>query len=86
MKLIKIHLATCGHCIALWQALEGFDRCEIEEIEVSDRIIQGQMIKKYDLIDVPTLLFVDDNWEIVERLHWLITREQIDSVMDELEK
>ena len=84
MKLVKIYLASCGHCVALWQALEWFSICPVEEIEVSDRIVQWEMIRKYELVDIPTLLFIDANWNVVWRLEWLITRSEIDKEMEKM--
>lgn len=67
--------------MALGRVLPDFaNDYEIEEIEMSDRLFQMEMIKKYNLVNVPTLLF-EKKWEIVDRLDWDITKEQIEEVL-----
>lgn len=81
IRLIKLYMNWCSPCMALSRVLPDFENdYEIEEIEMSDRLFQMEMIQKYNLINVPTLLFEKDG-EIVDRLDWDISKEQIEEVL-----
>ena len=81
MKLIKLYMNWCTPCMALSRVLVDFTWYEIEEIEMTDRLFQMEMIKKYNLVNVPTLIFEKD-WEEVARLDWEITKEEVEEILE----
>lgn len=69
-------------CKTLKKNLEGFTRVPIEEIDCDEN---PDMAQKYNVRNVPTLIYLDDKEEIVDRTVGLQTIDQINEIIDKHE-
>ena len=64
MKILKFGSKTCGPCMAMSNNLKklkiDYVNCEVDESE--------DLIDKYDITSIPTLIAIDDEDEEVDRL------------------
>lgn len=77
MKLIKAYATWCQPCKGLTNLLNSIDHPLVEKMEELDIDVQIHRAMKYGIRSVPTLLLVDENDEIVERLVGLHDRDKI---------
>jgi len=87
MLIKKFFITGCTPCIAVTKVLEelkseGFKLPEIKETDMSSPKIQWECIEKYNLVNVPTLIFYEDNGEEKGRLEWFISKEQIVDMLE----
>ena len=81
MLIKKFFITGCTPCMAVTEVLEGMEWLpEIEETDMSSPKVQSECIEEYNLMNVPTLIFYEDNEEI-GRLEWFISKEQIANLL-----
>ena len=68
MKLVKAYATWCQPCKGLTVTLNEIDHPLVEKMEELDVDVQIPLARKYGIRSVPTLLLVDENGEVVERL------------------
>lgn len=85
MKLIKFGASWCGPCGVMAKRLESFDKCELKEYDV-DTYEAEELVDKYKVRNVPTLVLVDDKEEVLHRWTGLTPIEEINAKIDELNK
>lgn len=83
----KFSTPMCSECKNVEKMLEGMPQkytvIEFKEINVAGTNSKGgktkALIEKYDITTVPTLVFVDVNGNVYEKLEVDMTREQIEN-------
>jgi len=86
-KVLRFHASWCGSCHALSQRLEGLKvkYPEIDWIDVDCEDIDGEnfeMVEKYKIRSLPTLLYLNEYDEMVYRHTGLVPDVQIERVLD----
>ena len=83
MKLIKFSATWCGPCKMLEQRFKDYTRYEIEKYDVDE--VDEEVLSKYNIRNVPTVLIMDDNDNELGRLSGLFDISELDAKLDELE-
>ena len=66
MKLLKFGAEWCAPCKSMDEQLKDFTACQIERHDVdSDNIKTLELIDKYKIRSVPTMILLDDNDNII---------------------
>ncbi len=75
-KILKLYIFGCSPCIAVTHIMDKMDLTwiEVESIDITNSMQEA--IKKYSLLNVPTLIFFEDGKEY-DRLDWTISEKQI---------
>lgn len=81
-KIKKFGSSWCGPCRVLKQNLEEFTRVPIEEIDVETNIGEAA---KYNIRNIPVLVYLDENGNEVDRTVGLITVQKINEIIDKHE-
>ena len=81
-KILKFSASWCGPCRVLKQNLEGFTRVPVEEIDVEANIDETT---KYNIRNVPVLVYLDENGNEVDRTVGLVTVQKINEIIDKHE-
>lgn len=76
MKIIKVYKDSCAPCKVLSERLEsaGIEHDSME----ADPVV----IDRFGIRSVPTLLFIDDEGQVVDRLLGLVSIDQIKRRLD----
>ena len=83
MLIKKFFITGCTPCMAVTKVLEELKETwiklpEIQETDMSSPKVQAKMIMTYNLMNVPTLIFYEDDGSEKGRLEWFISKEQIE--------
>lgn len=81
-KIKKFSCEWCGPCKVLHNRLIDFNRVPIKEIDCENN---PDEVDKYNIRNVPVLIFLDGDTEVV-RLTGLVTIDDINNKIDEYEK
>lgn len=81
-KIIKLSTSWCNPCKVLKKNLEGFTRVPVEEIDCEEN---PDTAAKYNVRNVPTLVYLDENENVLERTVGLQTLDQINAIIDKYE-
>lgn len=80
MKLIKLYSDTCGPCKVLENNLKK-SKIEYDSVNITSK--EGEeLIEKYDIKAIPTLLLIDDNG-LVSKCTGILTVEGIKAFVNE---
>ena len=81
MKLIKLYSDTCGPCKVLENNLKK-SKIEYDRINITSK--EGEeLIEKYDVKAIPTLLLIDDNDILISKNSGVLTVEGIKAFVNE---
>lgn len=80
MKLIDFYATWCGPCKVLSKKLDDFKACDVLKIDVEDEENED-LVEKYQIKSVPTLVLVDDNFEQLHVWHGL---QDVNKLNDEI--
>ena len=81
MKVVKIYSKTCGPCKVLEKNLQ-LAGIEHENIDVQS--IEGEdVVSKYKVTTVPTLIIVDDEGNVVKRHNGLLGVQELKEFCNE---
>ena len=73
-KIYKVGASWCGPCRMLKQELKDFKLVPIIEIDADE---DEAFCEKYNIKNIPVLLFCDDNDNIVDRQVWFIQKKEV---------
>ena len=82
MKIYKFFANWCKSCITLNERLKNID-IPIESVDL-DNATNINLVKKYNIIKIPTIIFVDDNGDVLKKLNGSITRDHLEDVYNKL--
>ena len=78
MKILKFYTPTCMPCRALGKTLDKMD-VVVESIDATEDIAK---VDEYNVCTTPTLIFLNDKGEEVERTVGLVTQSKIQEILD----
>ena len=76
MKLLKFEADWCGPCREMGRRLEKFNDCEVVKINVDDEENQD-IVSKYGIRNIPVIILLDDDENIVKKWVGLTKIEDI---------
>ena len=79
MKILKFYTPTCMPCKVLGKVLEKVD-VPVEEINAMENLVE---VDKYNVCTTPTLIFLDENGEEVERTTGMVSLSKIQEIIDD---
>lgn len=87
MKILRFSAVWCLNCIfmkSIWEELEKeFSGLSIEEFDADD---DSEIHKRYEIKDVPTVIFLDKDGKEAARLEGARDKEEIVEVIKNLNK
>ena len=87
MKILKFGAVWCMHCIYIKSVLDdlGQEYAEliVEEFDADDH---ADVHKKFEIKDIPTLIFLDKNGDQILRLEGAKDNKELKKAIDELMK
>ena len=83
MRVIKLGASWCNPCSILSKNLEGFDRCELEEIDISEN---PEEMEKYGVRNIPTLIIVDSDGKVLNKRSGVISKDELNRMIDNVDK
>ena len=78
MRILKFFTPTCMPCRALGKILDKMD-VEVESIDATENLAQVDL---YNVCTTPTLIFLNDEGEEVERTVGMVTQSRIQEILD----
>lgn len=81
MKLLKFYADWCGPCKTQAKVLESLDNVIIENIDV-DTDEGEELADKYNIRGCPTIIFLDNNDNVLERFNGLTSLEDLNKALE----
>lgn len=81
MKLLKFFTVCCGQCKQQTKLLEGFTEVEVVSVDCDQN---DDLVNKYEVRGLPTLVLVDDNEEIITKFTGITKPEVIKETLKSL--
>lgn len=78
-KIMKFGANWCGPCKRLRQELQNFNKVPIEEYDVDEN---EELCNLHNIRNIPALLFINENGEIVERSAGFISKSDVEAIVD----
>ncbi len=79
MKLIKFGAEWCGPCKMMNQRLKNFTACEVQYVDVDDDSEETtKLIEKYQIMNIPVMILLDDENNMVNRWTGLTDIKEIE--------
>ena len=78
MKILKFYTPTCMPCRVLGKVLEKVD-VEVQEINALEDLAS---VDKYNVCTTPTLIFLNENEEEVDRTTGIVSLSQVKGIID----
>ena len=80
MKILKFYTPTCMPCRALGKILDKMN-LEVESIDATENIAE---VDRYNVCTTPTLIFLNDKGEELERTTGLVPQTRIQEILDKM--
>lgn len=74
MKIIKFYSNTCGPCKVLESNL---NKAQIEHISIDVEVDSENLIDKYNIKGIPTLIKLNDEDEVIDKFVGVMAVEQL---------
>lgn len=74
MKIIKFYSNTCGPCKVLESNL---NKAQIEHISIDVEVDSENLIDKYNIRGIPTLIKLNDEDEVIDKFVGVMAVEQL---------
>lgn len=81
-RILKFGAEWCGQCRVLEERLKGFDKYEIEKIDVDSA--DEELLAKYAIRNIPVTVIVDENGEEIYKWVGLFDVKQLEEKLEEL--
>lgn len=79
MKLLKFFTTYCGQCKQQTKLLEGLTEVEVVPVDCDEN---EDLVDKYEVRGLPTLVLIDDNNEVVTKFTGITKLEVIRGVLE----
>ena len=81
MKVLKFYSDTCGPCKQQGKILNNLN-LEVEAIDATDDNNEI-LVEHYNIMNMPTLVFLDDEDNVIGRFNGLTTQDKIEAFIKE---
>ncbi|MFA7662997.1 MAG: thioredoxin family protein [Patescibacteria group bacterium] len=82
MKILKFGATWCPGCVVMGPRLEEIKTQNPDiEIEMIDTDQNPELAEKYDVRDLPTLVYLDKNGVELEKQHGILPKEKINEAI-----
>ena len=78
MKILKFYTETCMNCRMLGKVLDKMN-VEVEDINANENTL---LVDKYEVCATPTLVFLDEEGEVVDKIVGPTTQSKIQEILD----
>lgn len=78
MKILKFYTPTCMSCRVLSKSLEKLEGVEIVPVDASEELAK---VDEYNICTTPTLVFLNEENEEVDRITGMTTLNKIEEVL-----
>ena len=78
MKILKFYTPTCMSCRVLSKSLEKLEGVEIVPVDASEELAK---VDEYNIYTTPTLVFLNEENEEVDRITGMTTLNKIEEVL-----
>ena len=78
MKILKFYTETCMNCRMLGKVLDRMG-VEVENINANENT---ELVDKYEICTTPTLVFLNENGEEVDKIIGPTTQSKIQEILD----
>ena len=78
MKILKFYTDTCMPCKVLGKTLDRIKEAEVTPVNATEAL---DMVDKYNVCSTPTLIFLNNEGEEVERTVGLTTEAKIKEII-----
>ena len=78
MKILKFYTETCMNCRMLEKVLDKMN-VEVEDINATENT---SLVDKYEICTTPTLVFLDEGGEVVDKIVGPTTQSKIQEILD----
>ena len=79
MKILKFYSPTCMPCKMVGKMLESLKEVEVISIDATEDIAK---VDEYNVCNTPTLIFLNENNEEVNRIAGMTTLKKIEEVLN----
>ena len=78
MKILKFYTPTCMPCKMVGKMLDSLENVEVISIDATEDITK---VDEYNVCNTPTLVFLNENNEEVDRIAGMTTLKKIEEVL-----
>ena len=79
MKVLKFYAPTCMPCKMIGKMLDSLENVEVIPIDATEDLAK---VDEYEVCNTPTLIFLNENNEEVDRIAGMTTLKKIEEVLN----
>lgn len=79
MKVLKFYSPTCMPCKMVGKMLDSLENVEVIPIDATEDLAK---VDEYEVCNTPTLIFLNENNEEVDRIAGMTTLKKIEEVLN----
>lgn len=83
MKILKFYTTYCSQCKQQTKLLEGFTNAEVVSVDCDEN---EDLVDKYEVRSLPTLVLIDDNEKIISKFVGMTKPEVIKDAINNYNK